>query len=307
MLDNRDLVERTLGINFIEDFVLAENQNIFFFIDVNQGDVLHAPITYVYAKEDSQLFQYTCLSDMLININRKSEVCEYVGYDAYVVGLKEAIVGQAKVSVTIPLLINDVAMWTNIRMRFDGQKNMYFGRIRNEEMALNEKLYEVSYKDALTGLFNRNTLMHHLATLRNDISIYGVMIDIDEFKKINDTYGHEKGDDVLRQFGQMLISLADDKAIFYRMSGDEFFIQIKGDDNASVMNYLHAIQKGLQSITIDNEPITVSMGIAKYDQANVTDGNEMLRMTDLVMYIAKAKGKNTYHFLPVHEIKKLAR
>ena len=147
----------------------------------------------------------------------------------------------------------------------------------------------ISFIDDLSGLYNRKYMNHYLNKLQNDKTkhVYGFMMDINDFKAINDTYGHLKGDYALIQFGIILQHSIDKDSVAIRMGGDEFviFAKLKSDEEALALK--KQIKYNVRQFNIKSkEPfhLSFSIGIAKFNGKN-TDA--FLSAMDDSMYEAK--------------------
>lgn len=153
----------------------------------------------------------------------------------------------------------------------------------------NEIQISISFIDDLSGLYNRKYMNHYLNKLQNDKTkhVYGFMMDINDFKAINDTYGHLKGDYALIQFGIILQHSIDKDSVAIRMGGDEFviFAKLKSDEEALALK--KQIKYNVRQFNIKSkEPfhLSFSIGIAKFNGKN-TDA--FLSAMDDSMYEAK--------------------
>ncbi len=171
-----------------------------------------------------------------------------------------------------------------------------------ERKQMEETIRQMAYFDSLTGLPNRNLLNDRLAValahaIRNNEQVAIMFLDLDNFKTINDTLGHEAGDQLLQLVAHRLRDLLRKEDTVARMGGDEFIILIphlkKTNDAAKLA------QKILETlgppIRIEGHDLYIrcSIGIAIFP----TDGTEiktLLKNSDLAMYRAKEKGKNTF-------------
>lgn len=172
---------------------------------------------------------------------------------------------------------------------------------------------QLAENDALTGLMNRRHFINlSKKTILNIESSQGTLhlffIDLDNFKYVNDKYGHAAGDQLLKVFSAALLKILEDlnvqaaepKEIYLsRLGGDEFVILVKGDDiqnspqvlATSIINMFH---KGFSS-ELDVFPVTASIGIANYpEHASTLDG--LMVCADTAMYQAKNQGKNQFAF-----------
>jgi len=170
----------------------------------------------------------------------------------------------------------------------------------NEILLLQEQLREQAIRDPLTGLFNRRyldeILDRELARAdREGYSISFVMIDIDHFKQINDSFGHHAGDAVLQMLASLLLSQTRIGDILCRYGGEEFLAILP---NVSAKRAFQITERWRVSFMRSSLPeqyrrvkATISCGICEYPGlANM--GNEMIALADWAMYQAKANGRN---------------
>lgn len=171
----------------------------------------------------------------------------------------------------------------------------------NEELqALHETLREQATRDSLTGLYNRryfnDTTKREFARAKRDNYPVSLMImDIDLFKEINDSYGHAFGDEVLRVLSAQINKHIRAGDIAYRYGGDEFVIIMPGAGIETARDRANIICKAFNTLVInENEKeftATISVGIAIYPEHG-SDGDEILRNADFALYQAKQGGRN---------------
>ncbi|RMF45656.1 MAG: diguanylate cyclase [Anaerolineae bacterium] len=165
---------------------------------------------------------------------------------------------------------------------------------------LHERLQALALTDGLTGIFNRRSLMRiganeiRTASQRRAFSL--LMLDIDHFKRINDTYGHLAGDRVLQELTKACIRLLRDEDVIGRYGGEEFVIVLPGTPLNGALHVAQRIQEQLKSMTIPTEDgrhihITVSIGVATWD-TDVTTFEALINRADEALYQAKANGRN---------------
>jgi diguanylate cyclase (GGDEF)-like protein len=168
-------------------------------------------------------------------------------------------------------------------------------------MKLRETLHNLSIRDPLTGLFNRRYMEESLdrellKAKRYNRSLGVIMIDIDHFKRFNDTYGHEAGDQVLRELGVFLqnhIRLTD---IPCRFGGEEFTLILPEADILFTQQRAEQIRVDVAAIRVSIQgqtlaEITISQGVAVFP-GNGQTGAELLRAADEALYRAKQQGRN---------------
>ena len=167
-----------------------------------------------------------------------------------------------------------------------------------------EELRYIASHDSLTNLFNRREFEELLDktianSKRNKISLALLLIDLDNFKITNDTFGHVHGDELLKQFSNRLILLIRKGDLLSRVGGDEFtLISPNLKSPTSARQLAERILNELNSPYPINGKlitVTVSIGISIFpDDGNTTE--DLLRKADLAMYKSKSCGKNTYQF-----------
>ncbi len=151
--------------------------------------------------------------------------------------------------------------------------------------------------DALTGVYSRHAFSEHVKNIfgdERDIALSAIMLDIDNFKAINDKYGHNAGDEVLKMVAKVIVENVCDDCIYCRWGGEEFLIVMKCEHDAYYI--AEKIRKTAESNLIihDDEEIriTLSAGIAVADKLGEDMLEKFIDCADNAMYTAKASGKN---------------
>lgn len=168
-------------------------------------------------------------------------------------------------------------------------------------LKLQNTLRQQSIRDPLTGLFNRGyfdeTLERELQRARRNRSTAGViMLDIDHFRKFNDTHGRAAGDVLLRQLGSYLQSNTAGEEIACRYGGEEFLLLLPEASLVATRERAETLWKGVKELEVpphegDRQPITVSLGVAAYPEHGIV-GDIVVRTADTALYMAKRGGRN---------------
>jgi|GEM_PF-6119122 len=157
------------------------------------------------------------------------------------------------------------------------------------------KLIDRAQHDPLTHLCNRSSMEERVGKELNDSSLsHGVMIiDVDDFKSVNDTFGHQTGDAVLSRFGAMLAKKFRQYDVVSRIGGDEFMVFMKTANPDIVLRRAEEIRLGCADLFPDRPEIkvTISMGIAMYPQHG-SSLEELYANADTALYTSKKAGKN---------------
>ncbi|MGL5352322.1 MAG: putative bifunctional diguanylate cyclase/phosphodiesterase, partial [Clostridium sp.] len=176
------------------------------------------------------------------------------------------------------------------------------------------KIHFMSYYDEVTGIANRrffsDKLTESISNNKNGESIALIFIDLDNFKYINDTYGHELGDALLVKICEEIYSLIDNNSHFARFAGDEFVIaktKIKSSNEVRLL-LDEIINRFNYPIKVKEKELycTLSIGVSLYpfDGDNI---DSLLKKADMAMYKAKSNGKNRYQFFDMDILNELNR
>ena len=166
-----------------------------------------------------------------------------------------------------------------------------------------KKMKYLAHHDALTALPNKNLFLDRLKQAikhakRQHQSLAVLFLDLDRFKEINDTYGHDVGDELLKRIAERLQAVVRDDDTVARIGGDEFTIILPNTDEVSVVKVVEKIFDRIKQpfiITGVDIHTTFSVGISIYKQDGETP-DILLRNADTAMYKAKDNGKNSYQF-----------
>ncbi len=150
--------------------------------------------------------------------------------------------------------------------------------------------------DYLTGLHNRRSIIRNLEMLTKKGKPFSIIyVDIDDFKFVNDNYGHKAGDSLIREFAKRITAEINSKSIPGRIGGDEFIVLVPGQNEVmktAEKLYESAKKEVLFDDSGANHYITASIGIARFPD-DASTASEMIKCSDIAMYNAKASGKNT--------------
>jgi len=198
------------------------------------------------------------------------------------------------------------------------QNNLLIGRVWclrdvTEEKKIEQLIHHQAYHDVLTGLPNRNFLLEKIDSIIKenpdpDKKLAIIFIDLDNFKKVNDTDGHEAGDELLRIATKRMRNCVRESDILARLGGDEFLILIESIISQSglermCINILESLARPFL-LNNRNHFISCSMGISVYPRDDVIpDG--LIGKADMAMYRAKKLGKNNFQFYS-EELERLA-
>lgn len=174
-----------------------------------------------------------------------------------------------------------------------------FCLIRKDVFDLQHQLHGMAYKDTLTGLPNRRAFIERLTATVEDASatspLFFLMLDIDDFKKINDGYGHDVGDRVLVEVGRLLKDRSQDHN-FARLGGEEFAVAAQVSDLSSAQALARSIVEAVNTSQLYGLSLSISVGVAEREPGESMFS--LMRRADLALYDAKSAGKNRFAMAP---------
>lgn len=172
----------------------------------------------------------------------------------------------------------------------------------------NQRLQHLSSIDGLTGIANRRQFDEALESewrraFRNDTSLALVMLDLDEFKRFNDTYGHQRGDECLRQVASTLkLSLRRAGDLIARYGGEEFVAILPDCDIPGALRYAETVRAAVQELAIPHKSspvsriVTLSAGVSAAFPRRGAYPDELIARADQALYLAKGSGKDKVEF-----------
>ncbi|WRS26164.1 diguanylate cyclase [Oscillospiraceae bacterium MB08-C2-2] len=249
---------------------------------------------------------------------RESMLTKTGDYELY---CRHAVIKQVEISVKLlenaetgAMEIIGVTRDITERKRFEEQlnqaiktKNDMINRLRKSEKALklltdklnqqNAILSNLAIKDNLTGIFNRYSFNQKILEEADRSRLYNqplsiVLFDIDDFKKVNDTFGHQIGDEILIRISEAVSQLVRKQDVLARWGGEEFVIllpQTRLSDAARVAEKLRIAIENIDHPEVDH-PVTVSFGVTEFMRGETTES--WFRRVDYALFNSKNKGKN---------------
>lgn len=168
-------------------------------------------------------------------------------------------------------------------------------------LASNDQLEHIAKTDALTGLCNRRAVidcidaaMQHARTQSETSSL--LLFDLDHFKQVNDRYGHQAGDAVLREVAKRMRSCLPATATLGRWGGEEFMVIIEACGQTAAIRYAEALRQSLAAEPLiwanDSIQIRASIGVSIFDPQHPTSSNEWIGAADAALYRAKREGRD---------------
>lgn len=158
-----------------------------------------------------------------------------------------------------------------------------------------DKISTLAMRDNLTNMYNRNYMNKHMEVLiKDNKSLILAIMDIDHFKNVNDTYGHDFGDIVLKKVSNYIKNNLEEEDEIYRWGGEEFIISFSNQSIENVLNKLDVLREGISNYEISDEniklKITASFGVSILNKTETIE--QCLKRADNGLYLSKQNGRN---------------
>ena len=164
------------------------------------------------------------------------------------------------------------------------------------------EMYESAVRDGLTGVFNRKHFNERIISelsfaLRHKSSLSVLIFDLDHFKKVNDTYGHQAGDEVLIKISAQIATTLREEDFFARYGGEEFVVlarDIGFQGSIALGDRIRQVIQDLKILTPEGIriPVTLSIGVATVDKGQTVSTKQFIQIADENLYKAKGNGRN---------------
>lgn len=170
--------------------------------------------------------------------------------------------------------------------------NLYFFEMN----AAKEQLTYYSNHDLLTGLFNRRFFEHIMQRNKNEnLNKYTMAIfDIDDFKKVNDTYGHQAGDKVLVSISTIIENISCKEFVTVRWGGEEFVLYMPQTDEQKAFEFLESLRRKIEGTVVEfeDQKISVTVTVGMCTGSSLTEYESVIKQADDRLYYGKRNGKN---------------
>jgi diguanylate cyclase (GGDEF)-like protein len=236
----------------------------------------------------------------LVEQGRQGLVCKHVGTIADTASVCVPMLAQGELLGLLHMTIGEQGRSLEARHRFVTTVAEHIA-LAIANLKLRETLRSQSIRDPLTGLFNRRYMeeslereMRRATRGRHPVGI--IMLDLDYFKRFNDTYGHEAGDDLLRRVGGALQRSIRGEDIACRYGGEEFTLILPEASLVDAAHRAEAIRESIKTLSVDRRRpqiggVTISGGVATFPDHGPS-GDAVLRAADAALYQAKSRGRD---------------
>lgn len=258
----------------------------------SQDDIEKQKIPYIDKTGHTKPIGATLLHNLDEYASEKMPKDVFQAYKGATMPIKDSIISQTQLSdetwmyITCDISAGSTMHFTRESIQlFSALNNLGFSYIANKE------LESIARKDSLTGLLNHNNILQACQVKMDAKESFSIFLfDIDYFKKVNDTFGHQTGDEVLIRISDYL--LQDPDIIPGRYGGEEFLLILLGDNHKDASKYCEKLLNDIRTMDIiEGHPITVSGGLVCSASGHI---NEMISQADKLLYESKENGRNQF-------------
>jgi len=292
-----DQLKLEYQVDYINDMLLQENKHIHFYFTLN-GDMT---TFYIISGDPSCIGlpkkEFFTSDEIIAVIKLDNELAEVEGKNSFISDLITRIkTMKDQCFIYLPIQHDNQTLWLYISLHRveKSTQRLIFGQVlRVLDRTPNDIIhYKKTYQDPLTRLFTRETLKKHLSNLKSYDGAYGIYFDIDKFKEINDAYGHQQGDQLLKDIANSFIDNWEKDVIYYRLGGDEFFIYVNKHSQEDIIKRAEQLICDIENLNEMTKKIGVSASVGIVPITPLTnDYHKLLDLGDTYMYKSKRKGK----------------
>ncbi|MBI9009861.1 MAG: GGDEF domain-containing protein [Tenericutes bacterium] len=307
-MENKALIEKIskeFKIDIMDDYVSKDVNDIVFCFDWSKS--VEAKVLFL--RGDAKILGFKNPDDLYIRdflsmIEINNPISEVYGRENYINGIKNDLSTLKKIDeFYLPLRDEDEVLWICLSIKAitknDGSNELIYGHVNWVTSKTPRAIlyYKNKYKDNHTKLFTNESLKLHLNLARPTDHSYGLFFDIDNFKRINDVFGHRAGDNYLTLLADKLIANYEEGVIYYRMGGDEFFVYLVNCTEEVAYKKALDIIYTVETLNPQGQQVEVSASVGIIPIiGNDLDYDEVFELADKTMYFSKRKGKGNISY-----------
>lgn len=261
---------------------------------------------YYYKTDEINVYRYVNVKSIPVLRDKLSEIKKNIAvsgeFEVFCDFLRRGV-DRFNAGFEAELLVNGAQGRYQVRgctLYDNGKRIMSVGIITNINAKNDKKSYYLTDNafDPGTGLYNKRAIHEYaIEKTQEGKPLYLAMMDVDDFKKVNDSFGHMFGDDVLSKVAEVMRGVIDSRGMVGRFGGDEFMLVLDSvSSEEELRRIFKTISKNIQweyQDIKDTMAITTSCGVAKFPD-DATNFEDLFKKADKALYVAKEKGKNRY-------------
>lgn len=293
-------LENNFKLDFLNDIVFKNDTDVSFVFDMNESTTIFRKLSGDLSKIALPDSEEIPANELFRFVEPDNLLAEVEGKHNFIDKIKKKFLNFSDVLfLYIPIKRENEPLWLYVgfkRLKNDITHIVFGQVIRVYDTTPVEIIhYQKTYQDSLTKLFTRETLKMHLEFVSDFERSFIMYCDIDNFKRINDQYGHQKGDEFLVDIANYFISKWEYNVLYYRLGGDEFFVYCYDHDENSIISRAKQIIHDIENLNdiAKSVGVSASIGIVKIDSQN-KGYHSLLNLGDQTMYESKVKGPGNF-------------
>jgi len=305
--DTIEWLENEHGLDIYEDVLFKDERRLKFIFDLSEKPVnirlISGDPTFL-GFENASVFPFDTIKSRIETNNalaevqgRKTFIEDFV---SYLHDIRESEI------LSLPFKANGKTYWLQITFQVitekHGEPALVYGSTNRiyDDTPKSILYYKRTHQDALTKLFTRETLKKHLTEPEHTESAYGLYVDLDGFKRVNDTYGYQEGDAFLISLAQVFIGEWEYNVIYYRLGGDEFFVYIYDFDEKEAIIKAREIIRKIEGVG-NAKGFDISASVGMIPIRENMSYHTILNRSDMAMYASKERGPGNITLLKKNE------
>ena len=293
--EQRDDATKVFFDEFDPDESIEEEAYLIVISGSRVGEMIRIPETLTIGRDQEADFRIT--NDFMSRLHLRLERTiddEIVAVD----------LGSSNGTFVNDNLIEQVVLKDGDKIRLGSTTILKFSYVDDLDQTFQKHMYEGAIRDALTGLYNRRHMKSYLETefayhTRHNSPLSLIILDIDHFKHLNDTYGHVVGDSVLAGLAEQLEAVTRAEDLVARFGGEEFVIAARGIPGELALKIADRIRRVVEAVSLASSSpevkITISAGVASLPNPELSTPKELIDAADKALYDAKREGRNRVH------------
>lgn len=300
---NKEMVlwlKNEFNVDFYDDIVFSSKRRVSFVIDINEKPLMCRLVTGQLSSVSLPDWSYFPANDLFAYVDENNLLAEVEGRHSFIQNIRQKFnTFDQELYLYIPVKRDHEPLWLymSFTRHLVNNKHFVYAQVVRiyEQTPIEIVHYQKTYQDPLTKLFTRETLKLHMNNLSSTDNAYVMYLDIDDFKYINDAYGHQTGDRFLVDIANYFIGKWEYNVLYYRLGGDEFFMYCYDHTLEQIEARAKQLIYDIENLNDISKTISVSVsiGIVKITPEN-KGYHSLLNLGDKTMYLSKARGKGSY-------------
>ncbi|MFW6284818.1 MAG: GGDEF domain-containing protein [Bacillota bacterium] len=293
----KEWLSESYGLDLLDDVLLTDDEHVAVLIDLERQPITIQVLSGTLEKLGLPLENRFDFSDFTPYIVKDNTLSEVQGRKTFIKDFLKRIQAIRRQSILhIPIETQKGTFWLRVFFKVLKRENHRPALLFAQVIEVFDRVpdlihyYKKTHQDSLTRLFTRETLKKHIDAQKHTTGVFGMYIDLDNFKRINDQWGHLEGDRFLRRLAEAFINHWENNVIYYRLGGDEFFVYIYHFDEDEALAKAREIINRIEQVGRDAGMESISASLGMVPVLPDMTYHALLDASDRAMYASKARG-----------------